>query len=252
MKKDKNIGEDYQINFVSLVKSEYKKLISPSSTVTILFTILFLTIIMIGVSIYQFKNNQVWNAPFSSIVNPVNTLLAIPFILLVCEEWSVGTGITTYALVPQRTKVVLAKLCVLLSLFVIVIISLLFLTIGTSLAGLVFHSYSISWNTSWSQLISSINSLFVNLMLGFSLALLLRDNSTAIVLYFLIPPITVILPQLPVIGQYARWISLGHSSSLFVGGVIKSSVAQYICSLFIWIILPMVAGIIQNRKLDFN
>lgn len=125
MKTDVLLNKDNDcISLSSIVKAEARKATDTEVAKGLIWTIVFLTLAMFIVSIFRFKNAYAWTYPFTAISSPAVTLLAIIFILLVCEEWTRGTALVTYTFVPQRNKVILAKLIVLVIFFLGTIIIL--------------------------------------------------------------------------------------------------------------------------------
>lgn len=240
------------IKFSNICKAEARKSTDTQTAKTIILTTVFLTIAMFVVSIFRFENGAAWTKGVSAISSPATTILAILFILLVCEEWTRGTALITYTFVPQRNKVIMAKFVVLFEFFLGTIFIVYALSAIAAMIGAGMNSYSVNWSPSITSVVSLAGPLLVNLLFGFSMALATQETTLALGLYFILPPVTVVAAQLPVIGEYMKWISLEHSSSLFVAGATSVTVPQYICSLIVWIVLPGIFGLIRNRKRDMS
>lgn len=240
------------VRLSSIVKAEARKATDTIVAKTIIITTAFLTLGMFLVSIFRFEDSAPWTDPFMAISSPATTLLAIIIILLICEEWTRGTALVTYTFIPQRNKVILAKLIILLVFFLGTIIVLYAFSAIASIIASGIYSYTISWSASISSVVRLMLPLFVNMLFGFSMAIATQETTIALGLYFVIPPITVVASQLPVIGPYSKWFSLEHSSSLFIAGASGVTGAQYICSIIIWIVLPCIIGISYNKKCDLN
>lgn len=238
------------VGFNNIYKSELKKSVDTSVSKTILWTIVFLTIAMFIVGIFRIKDGDEWTTAFQAISSPSTTLLGIIFILLVCEEWTQGTALITYTLIPNRTKVVMAKLVVLCTYFIVTIMVLYVLTAGAASITVAKDSYTINWSQSFVSVISLCRPLLVNLLLAFAFALALKETTFALGLYFFIPPTTVVLSNYAITGKVMKWISLSHSSSLFIAGSTKVGTSQYISSIVFWIVLPLLYGIYSNKRCD--
>lgn len=243
---------DTCVSLSGIVKAEYRKATNTQAAKTIIATITFLTLTMFVVSIFRFENPTSWTDPFFAISSPATTLLGIIFIFLICEERTQGTALVTYTFVPQRNKVILAKFVVLIILFLGTIIIIYVLTFIASIAVSRIYSCSVSWSISIYNVVLMLRPLFTNMLFGFSMAIAIQDTTIALGLYLILPPTTVIASQLPVIAPYMKWISLEHSSSIFVAGATGVTTEQYICSIFVWIVVPCIIGIFNNMKYDYN
>lgn len=253
MKTDSSLNTDTScVRLSSIVKAEARKATDTQVAKTIIVTTAFLTLAMFIASILRFENNSSWTDPFVAISSPASTLLAIIFILLICEEWTRGTALVTYTFVPQRNKVILAKLIILFVFFLGTIIALYTFSAIASIIASGIHSYSIFWSEPIYSVVLLALPLLVNMLFGFSMAMATQETTIALGLYFVLPPITVIASQLPVIGSYSKWFSLEHSSSLFIAGATGVSAAHYICSILIWIVVPCIIGIFRNKKRDLD
>jgi len=253
MKTDISLNVDTNgVRLSNIVKAETRKATDTHVSRIIIITIVLLTFAMFVVSIYKFGNAASWTHPFNAISSPACTILPIIFILLICEEWTRGTALVTYTFVPQRNKVILAKFIILLVFFLGTIITLYAFSAIASIIASGTNSYSISWSEPIYSVILLILPLLVNMLFGFSMAIATQETTLALGLYFFVPPTTVVVSQLPVIGPYAKWFSLEHSSSIFIAGATGVTTAQYICSLFIWIFVPCIIGIFRNMKRDLN
>ena len=101
-------------------------------------------------------------------------------------------------------------------------------------------------------MVIAVLPLLINMLFAFALAVAIQETTVVLVLFFVIPPITVLLAQIPNIGVYLKWISLEHSSSIFVAGASETSTSQYITSVIFWIVVPFIIGVIRNNKRDVN
>ncbi len=250
--KEELFNKTKNLKFSKLVKSEFRKTFDTTTSKTIIGVIIFLTICMFVLSIFRYKEATVWTSPFVMLSNPSVTLLPIIFILLVCEEFTKGTALITYTFVPDRKKVILAKLSVLMITFSLIIVVLMLLTLISSIVSSSMNNYLIDWNVSFISLFKLILPLLINLLFGFSIAVFTKESTIALGMYFVIPPITVLATQLTNIGKFFKWISLEHSSSLFIGGATGVNTLQFICSAVFWVLVPLLLGIYRNRVMDIS
>lgn len=240
------------IHLYNIVKAEGRKVIDTQVAKVILATTVLFTLAMFIASIILLKTNTSWTDSFNMISGPATTMLGILFILHICEEWTRGTALTTYTFIPKRNKVLLSKFIVLICWYLCVVFILLLLSAASAVIGEKIYPYNVSWETSFQSILVMALPLLVNMLFAFALSVAIQETTVVLVLFFVIPPITVLLAQMPTIGSYFKWISLEHSSSIFVAGASGTNTSQYISSIVFWIVIPSIIGIIRNNKRDVN
>lgn len=236
----------------NIIKAEGRKAIDTQVAKIILGVTILLTVAMFAANMVLLKNRINWLDSYSMISGPATTILGIIFILHVCEEWTKGTAFTTYTFVPKRNKVLLSKFIVLINWYLGSLVFFLTLSAISTVVGVKLYKYDISWETSLSSMVIAVLPLLINMLFAFALAVAIQETTVVLVLFFVIPPITVLLAQIPNIGVYLKWISLEHSSSIFVAGASETSTSQYITSVIFWIVVPFIIGVIRNNKRDVN
>ena len=112
--------------------------------------------------------------------------IVLPIIaaLSITSEWSQRTGLTTFTMVPSRSRVVLAKLfdTVLVgiaSILVALAVGVLGNVVGSQLAGV-----PTTWDMSVSDVLYILAGNGLGLLMGFTLGVLFRNSAAAIVGYF--------------------------------------------------------------------
>lgn len=174
--------------------------------------------------------------------------MGVLFLNLVTQEWSHGTGLLTFSIERKRGRIIAAKLTATLLIGLMVLVILLITAFTVTLMQNLIFDKSITYATNGNELLDIIRVFATNMLLAFAFGLALRNAALSIVLYFIISPLTIILGQLPQIGEYASWLSLGHSSSLFIAGYQSQGTAQMCISTFLWIALPLLIGLYLNSE----
>lgn len=172
-------------------------------------------------------------------------LMPILAILLVTSEWSQRAGLITFALVPDRPRVIAAKygatlLLVASSLVVMLLLALVCggaLGEGTDITGTEIGQASLY--------------LLMNVSIGFALGLLFMNSPLAIVLMFAAP---IVLSLIGAISQSINdvtiWLDQSELPELIsTGSVDWDKVAV---TALVWIALPVVAGLIRLRQSDID
>ncbi|CAN5379530.1 hypothetical protein BH11ACT8_BH11ACT8_27550 [soil metagenome] len=178
--------------------------------------------------------------------------LPVLMILLVTSEWSQRTGLATFTLEPRRSRVVTAKLLAGAGISLVVLLIAMVIAVGGTLLGALDGSevvWSITGGELWSFAFTSLIGVFV----GFALAMLVRNSAAAIVGYFVY---TIILPTIVgVLGSLVGWIdSIGPwvefntAQTPLITGDYQASAEQWgqiLVSGVLWVVLPVVLGVVR-------
>ena len=158
-------------------------------------------LIATGAVIAFAPDDQITYDNFGAAVGvPMVFLLPVMAILSVTSEWSQRSGLTTFTLVPNRSRVLAAKAIVgiaigAVSIGVALAIGALGNLVGAGIAGV-----DPVWDISLSQALTLTFANVMNLMIGFMLGVLIRNSPGAVVGYFVygfvLPPLTMLLAQL--------------------------------------------------------
>lgn len=186
--------------------------------------------------------------------------LPIIIIMLVTSEASQRNGLVTFTLEPRRPRVVVAKFAAGLALAVaVMVLAALVAVIGT-LVGM-----GTGGDPTWSV---DRNAMFngfllgnlIGVLIGFAIAMLVMNTAAAIVGYFvyslILPTAVVILGQLSSgFEKVAPWIEFNTAQMpLFQGDFIPTGEqwAQIAVAGTIWMIIPLVLGIIRLLRIEFK
>lgn len=185
---------------------------------------------------------------------PIGALFPYVAILLVTSEFSARTALTTFVLVPNRWRVITAKL---LAVIVIAAVLLLAVTVLSLLVGAVSPDHVATpaggvtlvdaiWRTAVQTAISVIGA--------FGLGLLLRNTAAAIVTRILLPTfISAALILTPGLEGAEPWIGTGALAKLTEDeGLNGTDWAQVGTSSLIWLVLPLVFGLWRLNRAEIK
>src|SRR5262245_28580350 len=116
---------------------------------------------------------------------PAAVLLPIVGMLLITSEWSQRTTLTTFGLVPRRSRVLTAK--ALAAAAVSVVPFVFALAISAAAAGASSSGIPGEWTVDGATLAQSFVYLVTNMMIGFAFGAALLASAPAIVAYFALP-----------------------------------------------------------------
>ncbi|MDM4721540.1 ABC transporter permease [Micromonospora sp. WMMA1363] len=178
---------------------------------------------------------------------PVGLLLPVVGILSVTSEWTQRTALTTFALVPHRERVVLAKLAaVMLAALASVVVNLAVAAAGTLAAEATGGAGS--WDGEWALVLHAAVIQLVNVLMGAAFGLLLLNTPLAIVSYLLLPTVwSILAAMISALQGPARWLDTSVTMEpLFGNEVTAGQWGRLAVSVLVWVAVPSVAGILRT------
>jgi ABC-type transport system involved in multi-copper enzyme maturation permease subunit len=181
---------------------------------------------------------------------PVGLLLPILGILLVTSEWSQRTALTTFALVPHRSRVLTAKVAAASVLAMGgVVVTAVASAVGTVLTP-VLTSGSAHWEVTGGQVgqVTAVEVLYVLMGVAFGMALL--RSPAAIVLYFLLPSlITFVVTVAQSLDWLREWFDLSTTTTPMYDGALRGDGWTHLAaSLAVWLVVPFVIGWLRIER----
>jgi hypothetical protein len=186
----------------------------------------------------------------SSAVQVISIVLPILGILLVTSEWSQRTGLTTFALVPQRERIIVAKtigatVLTLVAVAACVVISL----IGAAIAGGDF-------DLGLGELGRYTLFELITMLGGVAFGLAFMNSALAIVMYFVIPIGWSILGEtISALDKPADWLDLGRPMAILAdsgAAMTGTNWAQLGTATAVWVGLVLVIGLVRLRRAELK
>lgn len=179
---------------------------------------------------------------FGVALIPSSILLPVVGILLVSSEFSQRTALSTFALVPDRGRVVRAKMQ---AAFVLaaaaVLLALLVAVVVTPLGGAADR-----WDLGAAEAGQGVVQLVLSVLWGLAYGLVLGAPAPAIVANFVLPAVFSILGEL--VGALDRaWDWLDPNRPMLALGDLSADAtdwAHLAVSGTLWIALPLVVGVV--------
>ena len=171
-------------------------------------------------------------------------LLPIVGILAVTSEWSQRTALSTFTLVPERWRVMVAKIVAALLLGVAtVVVCLVVSLLGAGIGG---GEMDVSASAIGSVLLFQL----LGMLGGFALGALFLNSPIAIVMYFALPTAVGILGGL--IESFPDdWVDTSQTfEPLAENEMAGGDWSRLLVSALIWIALPLVLGIIRLQRAE--
>lgn len=184
-------------------------------------------------------------------------LLPVLGIMLVTSEWGQRTAMVTFALEPQRSKVIIAKLVVGLILALATALVAIVIGAGCTLICEIFQSDTTTWDFGMEYFVGFVVTQMLAMVGGFALAALLLNTPAAIVLFFVyywvLPIILAVGAELmDWFADIAGYLNLREAQApitdLSLSG--GDEWAKLIVSSLIWIVLPIVLGMMRILRAE--
>jgi len=180
---------------------------------------------------------------------PITVILPMVALLSITSEWSQRSGLTTFTLVPNRRRVVVAKT---IASIAVAIASMLFAfavgAVGT-VVGSAIAGTSLVWDLSLGHALTIVLGNLTCLLTGTMLGMLIRSSAGGLVVYFVY---TLLLPTLSGILATSQswfkdlqpWVDLNYAQGfLFEGMDSGAQWAHVAVTVTVWIVLPGIVGL---------
>lgn len=235
-------GRDARPGLARLTRIELRKMVDTRAGLWLQVAIAAITLVVVVVLciVGDPEDRTLWDL-LSLAIAPAFILLPIVGILLASSEWSQRTAMVTFALVPQRSRVMAAKLAasVVLSL-VALAIGVVVALVATALAG---SGVDGTWSLSVGLVGQSALSLAASMIMGVGFGAVLLSSAPAIVVYFALPTAWSALGSIPALEGVARWIDTSSLEPLTDHPLSATEWAHAATTLALWVVVPVLAGL---------
>lgn len=239
-------------SLAKLVQVEIRKMTDTRAGMWLLIAIAAITV-LVNTLFLIFSNEEL---PFLAFLQfsamPQGMLLPVLAVLLVTQEWGQRTGLVTFALVPHRGRVLVAKfVAALLFILAAFLVAIAIALVLTPLAGA-----DDPWqDVSGPFMARIVLALVIGGIWGFAFGAALLNSAFAIVAYFAVPTVVSIVTEIWTSMQdKLLWFDLSTSSSMLFmpDGMSGKEWAQIGTGVLIWIVIPMVVGWMRIQKAEIK
>jgi ABC-2 type transport system permease protein len=226
-----------------LTAVELRKMVDTRAGFWLLMSMVVLTIAIVVARFFIDDADRSLHGFFADSSQAAQTLLPVVGILLVTSEWTQRTSLITFALVPQRARVLGAKLAAGVALSLVTWV----LVMGIAAVGTAFAGGEPGFGT-WSLpgwfIGQSMLYLALVMLLGIGFGAVLLSSAPAIVLAFLLPLGFAALGAIPALDGVTPWLNLGESfEPLFEHSLSASEWAHAGTTMAVWMGLPILVGL---------
>ncbi|RIV36804.1 ABC transporter permease [Micromonospora radicis] len=229
---------------------ELRKLVDTRAGRWLLFTIGLVTAGIATLQLlYAPDAEQTFVNFFLPSLLPVGLLLPVLGILSITSEWSQRTALTTFALVPRRERVIIAKLATLVvAALASLLASFAVAAVATLVAGATGGAGS--WRIEGTLILHATVFQVANVLLGAGFGLLLLNTPLAIVTYLVLPNAWAIVGELVrPLRRAAEWLDVGRTMEpLFTPEITAGQWGRLGVSLLVWLVVPLLAGLVRTMR----
>lgn len=241
-------------SMLRLIRVELRKAYDTRASFWLLVVIGLASAVVVGLQMLFDESDETFAGHFAMSQLPVGVLLPVLGILLVTSEWSQRTAMTTFALVPVRSRVLAAKLLAAVVLAVLgVAAASAASAVGTLLTPVLTSDRS-GWELTGAHLGQVLVIQVVGVLIGVAFGMALLSSPLAIVLYFVLPVVfTVLVTTVQSLSWVSRWLDLTTTSMpMFEGALEGDGWLRVGTSTVLWLVLPLVVGWIRIERSEIS
>jgi ABC-2 type transport system permease protein len=239
-----------QVPLSRVVRVEMRKMFDTRSGFWLIASIVIAALLATAATIAFAPDADLTYYTFAKAIGfPMTVVLPMIALLSITGEWSQRTGLTTFTLVPDRRRVILAKT---ISAVAVAVASMLFAFLVGAVGNLVGTALSgtpLVWDVSVAEGVNIVLGNLLCLLTGTILGMLIRNSPGALVGYFvyslLLPTVSGLLAtSQDWFRDLQPWVDLNYAqAALFNGSLTAEQWANVAVTTTIWLALPAVLGL---------
>jgi ABC-type transport system involved in multi-copper enzyme maturation permease subunit len=239
-------GRDARPGLGRLTLVELRKMTDTRAGFWLQLAIVGLTVLgVIAIAIWAEPQDQTFEGVLSAAIQPASILGPVVGVLLVSSEWSQRTAQITFGLVPQRGRVVAAKLLAGLVWCVLAFV----LSVAASAASVAATSVDGAWDVSTALVFQDLAYIVISVVGGIAFGAALLASAPAIVLYFVLPIGWAILGSLSFLEGAAKWLDSSRTTDTMGSEVLSSGDwARVGTTVALWVLVPLLIGLVRILK----
>jgi ABC-type transport system involved in multi-copper enzyme maturation permease subunit len=235
-----------------LTRVELRKMVDTRSGFWLQLAVVGLTVLAVVITVLAGHESELtFHHILANALAPAGILLPVVGILLDSSEWSQRTALVSFALVPERWRLIAAKvlagvlLGLVATLFAIVVVAL-----GTALASPDIPNV---WSLPAGLLAQDVLYVVTAMVIGVAFGAALLASAPAIVLYFGLPAALAALGSINALSGTMEWINSAQSLEPLTVEVLGGrDWGQVLTTLALWMVLPLAIGLWRITRSDLG
>jgi ABC-type transport system involved in multi-copper enzyme maturation permease subunit len=242
-------GRDHRPGLAQLTRVELRKAYDTRAGFWLLLSGVLLTLLTAGLTVFTgSEQDRTLSTVLDNSMQAINVLVPIVGILLVTSEWSQRTAQVTFTLVPQRGRVLAAKISASIVLALIAFV----VAFGISAAFTAMNpaSFGDVWALDGSVIAQTALFTVISMLIGVALGAAILISAPAIVASFVLPiAFTAVTHIISGLDGVRNWLDQGEVlSNLTNHGLSGHEWAQVGTTLLLWLVTPMAIGLYRFTK----
>jgi ABC-2 type transport system permease protein len=241
-----------RVPLTRVTQVELRKMFNTRSGFWLIASIAISAVLATGGVILWAPDNQLTYSTFATAIRfPVVIILPLIAILAVTSEWSQRTGLTTFTLIPHRSRIITAKaVSAILIAVAAMVLTFVVGALGNLLSAAVTGT-TLVWDVTLTQSAYYVLGMILSLLTGFMLGVLIRSSTGAIVAYFIL---TFAVPTIfGLLSESQRWfhdlqpwIDIQFAQSglfIFDQALTGEQWANIAVTGITWLLIPLAIGL---------
>jgi ABC-2 type transport system permease protein len=234
-----------------ITTTEVRKMLDTRSGSWLMASIGILALLTTSAVILWAARDELTYSTFVSAISvPMTLVIPMVAILSVTGEWSQRSGLTTFTLVPYRSRVITAKALACLGVAVVTIPFAFGVGALGNIAGTAIAGVQPVWDLTVTSLLTIMLAKVLAMMVGFMLGVLIRGSAAALVAYFiyqfLLPSLALLLARSQ---EWFRdlqpWVDFDFNQGpLLEGALTAQQWVQLLATGAIWLVVPLAVGLV--------
>ena len=233
-----------------VVAVELRKSIDTRAGFWLLACVGFASVLTTGAVILWGERSELTYATFTRATSvPMSIILPVIAVLSVTAEWSQRSGLTTFTLVPHRGRVMTAKAIGAVTIAAVATLVGFVAAAAGNVLGSSIAEAPLTWDQHPADVASYTLSNVLFMLVGFTLAILIRSSPGAIVAYFIYafvaPPLLMALAYKQTWFHDAQpWVDPSYNqNALLDGAFTQQQWARLTVTTVVWLLLPLAIGV---------
>lgn len=236
-------GADARPGLFRLVAVELRKMVDTRAGFWLQLGSLGLMVTLVVLTVIFGKADEtVYQDMFWTALWPATIILPVAGVLLVSSEWSQRTAPITFALVPRRSRVIVAKVgAALVVAAAALAVSLVLGAIGTAIASPEVQG---TWTLEPESLGQAAVYITAAMLMGLAFGAALLASAPAIVLLFMLPLTWSLVASISIFEIPQRWLATTETVAPLADHTLSATEwAHLVTTLSLWLLLPFAIGL---------
>ena len=242
--------EPRPIPFTRLLSVELRKCFDTRAGFWLMASIGIASLLATGAVLLWAPDSELTYSTFATAIGfPMAIILPMVAVLSVTSEWSQRSGLTTFTLVPHRSRAIAAKAGVTVGISVVsMLVAMAIGAVGTVVGSAILGIDPV-WDAGFVDLANIVLAQVLGMLVGFMLGVVIRNSSAAIVAYFVYSfALTAITEVLAATQDWFAnlqpWVDFNYAQgALFNGSLNGEQWANLAVTGVVWLVAPMAFGL---------